>query len=93
MAQSAAPEHDSTIRATYRDVLDAPAHLVAEALDGTLHTHPRPAPLHGLATLALGTDLSRARAGLARVCMAARLTEHCTRSGAFARSPATGPSP
>ena len=45
-------------RATYQDVLDAPAHLVAEVLDGTLHTHPRPAPLHGLAALALGTDLS-----------------------------------
>jgi len=39
-------------------VLDAPAHLVAEILDGTLHTHPRPAMPHGLATLALGTDLS-----------------------------------
>ena len=58
MAQSAAHKHDSTRRATYQDVLDAPAHLVAEVLDGTLHTHPRPAMPHGLATLALGTDLS-----------------------------------
>ena len=58
MAQSAAPKHDSTRRAAYQDVLDAPAHLVAEVLDGTLHTHPRPAMPHGLATLALGTDLS-----------------------------------
>ena len=30
MAQSAAPRHESTRRATYQDVLDAPAHVVAE---------------------------------------------------------------
>jgi Uma2 family endonuclease len=35
--------------ATYDEVLDAPAHLVAEILDGTLHTHPRPAPRHARA--------------------------------------------
>ncbi len=28
-------------RATYEDVLDAPPHVVAEVLSGTLHTHPR----------------------------------------------------
>ena len=33
-------------RATYQDVLDAPAHLVAEIIDGTLYTHPRPAMPH-----------------------------------------------
>ena len=44
-------------RATYQDVLDAPAHLVAEIVDGTLHTHPRPAPAHTLASSALGNDL------------------------------------
>ena len=32
-----------SVRATYQDVLDAPAHLVAEIINGTLHTHPRPA--------------------------------------------------
>ena len=58
MGQSAAPKDDSIRRATYQDVLDAPAHLVAEVLDGTLHTHPRPATPQGLAILALGTDLS-----------------------------------
>ena len=42
MAQSAAHKHDSTRRATYQDVLDAPAHQVAEIIDGTLHTHPPP---------------------------------------------------
>ena len=57
MAQSAAHKHDATRRATYQDVLDAPAHLVAEVIGGTLHTHPRPAPAHALATSALGTDL------------------------------------
>ena len=33
-------------RVTYQDVLDAPAHQVAEIVDGTLHTHPRPAMPH-----------------------------------------------
>jgi len=44
-------------RATYQNVLDAPAHQVAEILDGTLHTHPRPSPPHTLASSALGSDL------------------------------------
>ena len=45
-------------RATYQDVLDAPAHQVAEIVDATLYTHPRPAPPHALASSALGSDLS-----------------------------------
>ena len=60
MALSAAPKHDSTRRATYQDVLDAPAHRVAEIIDGTLYTHPRPAPAHALATSSLQGDLSNA---------------------------------
>ena len=44
-------------RASYRDVLDAPAHLVAEIINGTLHTHPRPASRHALATSNLGDEL------------------------------------
>lgn len=47
-------------RATYQDVLDAPPHRVAEVFDGVLHTHPRPAAPHTLATSSLGTDLSHA---------------------------------
>ena len=35
--------------ATYQDVLDAPEHVVAELIGGTLHTHPRPAPRHARA--------------------------------------------
>ena len=58
MAQSAAHKHDSTRRATYQDVLDAPEHRVAEIVDGTLHTHPRPAMPHALASSALQSDLS-----------------------------------
>ena len=58
MAQSAAHKHDSTRRATYQDVLDAPAHRVAEIVDGTLYTHPRPAMPHALASSALQSDLS-----------------------------------
>ena len=44
-------------RATYQDVLDAPAHRVAEIVDGTLYTHPRPAAPHALASSALGAGL------------------------------------
>ena len=58
MAQSAAHKHDSTRPATYQDVLDAPEHRVAEIVDGTLHTHPRPAMPHALASSALQSDLS-----------------------------------
>ena len=57
MAQSAAHKHDSTRRATYQDVLDAPAHRVAEIIDGTLYTHPRPAMPHALASSYLGDEL------------------------------------
>ena len=32
--------------ATYQDVLNAPPHMVAEVIDGTLYTHPRPHPKH-----------------------------------------------
>ena len=52
------PESTEIPRATYQDVLDAPAHRVAEIVDGTLHTHPRPAMPHALAASSLGTDLS-----------------------------------
>ena len=54
MASSAAPKHDSTRRATYQDVLDASPHLVAEVINGTLYTHPRPASRHARAASALG---------------------------------------
>ena len=57
MARPATQAHESTRRATYQDVLDAPAHLVAEIVNGTLHTHPRPAAPHALASSALGGDL------------------------------------
>ena len=58
MAQSAAHKSDSTRRATYQDVLDAPAHRVAEIVDGTLYTHPRPAPPHAVASSYLGGELT-----------------------------------
>ena len=59
-AGTAAQRRDSSprSRATYQDVLDAPPHRVAEILDGVLHTSPRPAMPHALATSSLGTDLS-----------------------------------
>ena len=43
--------------ATYADLLAVPDHLVAEILDGELHTSPRPAIPHALATSGLGRDL------------------------------------
>ena len=45
-------------RATYQDVLDAPAHQVAEIVAGTLYTHPRPAPVHTIASSVLGGELN-----------------------------------
>ena len=44
-------------RATYQDVLDAPPHRVAEIVDGTLHTHPRPAIPHARASSSLGVKI------------------------------------
>ena len=45
-------------RATYRDVLDAPAHRVAEIVDGVLYTNPRPAAPHALASARIGYSLT-----------------------------------
>lgn len=47
-----------TQRATYRDIFDVPANMVAEIIGGTLYTHPRPAMRHALAGSSLGYDLS-----------------------------------
>ena len=58
MAQSAARKTEPARRATYQDLLDAPAHRVAEIIDGTLYTHARPAMPHALATSSLQGDLS-----------------------------------
>ena len=43
--------------ATYDDLLAVPSHLVAEILDGELHTSPRPAPRHADAATGLGGAL------------------------------------
>jgi len=45
-------------QATYADLLAVPDHLVAEILDGELHTSPRPALPHAVAASRLGGDLS-----------------------------------
>jgi len=44
-------------RATYDDVLQCPAHVVAELVFGTLHQSPRPETPHALAASALGEEL------------------------------------
>jgi Uma2 family endonuclease len=53
--------------ANYADLLDVPDHLVAEIVDGELHTSPRPAPRHAVGATELGADLvsafSRGRGG------------------------------
>ncbi len=43
--------------ATYQDVLNAPSHLVAEVLAGTLYTHPKPAPRHARASSVIGAKV------------------------------------
>ena len=59
MAQSTVQRSDTAQPrlATYQDVLDAPAHQVAEIIAGTLYTHPRPAPRHALASSTLGNKI------------------------------------
>jgi Uma2 family endonuclease len=44
-------------RATYEDLLAAPAEVVAEIIHGTLVTQPRPAARHARASSRLGIDL------------------------------------
>ncbi|MCY3840304.1 MAG: Uma2 family endonuclease [Gammaproteobacteria bacterium] len=51
------PQRLESTRATYKDVLEAPEHRVAEIVDGVLHTHPRPAMPHALASSRLGGEL------------------------------------
>jgi len=48
---------DTARRATYRDVLDAPPHMVAEIVDGALHVQPRPAIRLAIAKSSLGDEL------------------------------------
>jgi hypothetical protein len=45
-------------RATYEDVLAAPAHLVAEIINGVLHTHPRPRSRHASASNAMSYEVT-----------------------------------
>ena len=47
-------------KATYRDVLDAPAHMVAEIVDGVLHLQRRPPTLAALAKTALSGEIGSA---------------------------------
>lgn len=44
--------------ATYTDIEALPPHVVGEILYGVLHTHPRPAPRHGLAANRLGHEVT-----------------------------------
>ena len=44
-------------KATYRDVLNAPPHKVAEVVEGALHLQPRPASRHALAGSSLSVEI------------------------------------
>lgn len=44
-------------QATYNDVLNAPEHVVAEIVFGTLYQSPRPAIAHSIAAAAIGEEL------------------------------------
>jgi Uma2 family endonuclease len=44
-------------RATYEDLLAAPKNMVAEIINGVLHTQPRPASPHARAASRLGAEL------------------------------------
>ena len=61
------PSNPPTRRATYQDVIDAPAHRVAEIIDGRLYESPRPPPLAAVAkaglTVVLGRPFGRGRDG------------------------------
>lgn len=43
--------------ASYEDLLALPAHVVGEIVNGTLYSHPRPAPRHARAYSVLGGEL------------------------------------
>ena len=43
--------------ATYEDVLSVPENLVAQVVNGTLYTHPRPTNRHAMSASMLGADL------------------------------------
>lgn len=45
--------------ATWQDVLNAPDHLVAEVINGQLHTSPRPAPKHAAAASGIMIDVGQ----------------------------------
>ena len=66
-AKSALRRQPPVRRATYRDVLNAPPHMVAEIVRGALHTHPRPAVRHAIAGsslgMAIGTPFQWGRGG------------------------------
>lgn len=44
--------------ATYADLEALPPEVVGEIICGVLHTHPRPAPRHSVASIRLGSEIS-----------------------------------
>ena len=66
-AQGALQRSGPARKASYRDVLDAPAHMVAEIVEGALHLQPRPANWHAVAgsslSIEIGGPFQRGRGG------------------------------
>ncbi len=56
-ADATVPRKRPACKATYRDVLDAPPHMVAEIVDGVLHLQRRPPTLAALAKTALASEI------------------------------------
>ena len=56
-AQGALQRSGPARKASYQDVLDAPSHMVAEIVEGNLHTQPRPAFRHAIAGSSLGIEI------------------------------------
>lgn len=65
-SQTATAESESP-QATYQDVLDTPFHMIAEIVDGSLYTNPRPDSAHAKASSRLwgsiGTPFDFGRGG------------------------------
>lgn len=57
MSATASDAIETIPKAGYKDVLDAPPHMVAQVVDGSLHLHPRPVNWHAVSSTTLTMNL------------------------------------
>ena len=57
MPATASDAIETIPKAGYKDVLDAPPHMVAQVIDGSLNLHPRPANWHAVSSTTLTMNL------------------------------------